>query len=150
MAISALDILPVYDSETSEVIGGFDRTVQRDDSERTAEICENAAKLIEERGWTQDTAVGANGGVCLVEALTRAALDKVIFTSGGADESVRAAFQRALDHMEWTLFGSKTLDEGYNMARWNDRIGRREQEVLDALHTGAKLALNPEADRGDA
>lgn len=127
----------------------YTETLKRQSGEDIAEVCERAVTEIRNNGWHQGESVGRDGGICLIESLSRAS--KYLDLRGCEDLFPAHNYRRLLDHMEWVIFGpyERRPNSGYRMADWNDRPGRQEQEVLDALHKGAKLALNPEAARED-
>lgn len=104
--------------------------------ERIAAVLERSAALLEEQGWIQGeyTGYNGNGGIahCSVGAI------RAVCGNGGGIywDQAEEWLCRALGHDPAAVTSPQHF-----IVRWNDEIGRTKQEVLDAFHKAAKLAL---------
>jgi hypothetical protein len=103
-----------------------------------SEILEQAADVIEQRGWTTHTTYDGKGRVCAWGAMLVAAgwdprvmsLSRERMDSLDAAARIARSARRFVDNHMLSLFGSVTS--------WNDMPGRTKQEVLDMLRSAAK------------
>lgn len=107
-------------------------------SERLADILDDAADLLERKGWIQGRYSNENGH-CAVGAITRVCglYDAVSLTVPDMVEvrsQIEAAYQveRVLRNILAERGGP------LHVQTWNDKKGRTKQEVLDLLREGAK------------
>jgi hypothetical protein len=105
-------------------------------AEEVATVLEDAADYIDVHGWCQRRAVDVSGRVCLVGAITRAAIagqgQRSFGVSGPAMGAVAAYLALHRDFwrgVEW-------------LPPWNDTRGRTQDEVTDTLRRAAKEVRN--------
>ena len=91
-----------------------------------ADICFDAARILEERGWTRGKLEDADGRHCLLGALDRAGIFEF-----AARRRVRETLTRKLG--------------GVHPERWNDWHARDAQEVIDLLQEVGKELLGEDA-----
>lgn len=89
--------------------------------DRTTQVLLEAADLIEQRGWCQNSAQGPGGSICAAQALALAA---------AYDFAFAAQVGRKLLH----TVGFRTVP------KWNDAPGRTQDEVVAALRQAAFMA----------
>lgn len=97
-------------------------------------IFEQAIEEIEKRGWCQGGFESSNGSVCAAGAL-KAALGVKPTDSVFTLHPAHPAYLGSLEVLAGVV-GSPSVAA---IAEWNDRLGRTEDEVLEALRKAGKV-----------
>ncbi len=85
-----------------------------------------AADYIREHGWCQGVAVDYEGRVCIEGALAKTIRSETIRYDPGRLVNARMG-----------LYGTGMIPSTYSPSEWNDKRGRKVDEVLDLLENAA-------------
>lgn len=96
------------------------------------EILTDAKKLLTVDGyWIQNHGSDGQGGHCLTDAISYAAVD----TFEG-DDAHYSALMYAMSKVFEIL---RTVTNAFSLPGWNDMLGRTKEEVIDALDSAIQL-----------
>lgn len=111
-----------------------------------ADAIDDAADLIEERGWCQGAAMNVRGEFCMVGAIHYAVYGGWKYVSEKSSKYADYASNSAKVKAAWSQIFKFLPDMKGNRPRrhriikYNDAAGRTKQEVLDVLRAAAKDA----------
>lgn len=104
------------------------------DALEQAAVFEQAAEILEERGWWQGSYEGPHGDLCVLGAVNTVAIGRICpeYAAGPSHEF------RTEEELARTL----TVHAGYEISTWNDKEGRTAFEAIDLLKDTAKDLRN--------